>query len=116
MTTTTTTTKITATTTTTTTTTRYNTCTDLRKVLDTLTDVNVRVSQQVELGIPFAPMLAKRMRTFTVKGAMKSFPFAMEPKLDGERIICHKNGPDSIHLFTRNGNDYTANYLPNLRK
>lgn len=87
----------------------------MRKVLDTLTDTSVRVSQQVQLGVPFAPMLAKRMKTFTVKGAMKDATFVMEPKLDGERIICHKNG-SRIHLFTRNGNDYSANYLPNLEK
>jgi len=93
----------------------YNTCTDLRKVLDTLTDPRVRVSQQVQLGVPFAPMLAKRMKTFTVKGAMAGFEFVMEPKLDGERIICHKNG-DDVKMFTRNGNDYSANYLPNMRQ
>ncbi len=58
-------------------------------------------------------MLAKRLKAFTVKNAMKGNAFVMEPKLDGERIICHKNG-DHVQLFTRNGNDYSANYLPTL--
>lgn len=70
---------------------------------------------------PFAPMLAKSANTRQnnninqitfVESLMKSNPFVMDIKLDGERMICHidKKKEKQIELITRNGNFYTAYY------
>jgi DNA ligase-4 len=54
-------------------------------------------------------MLAKRIAYKKIIDAMKGNPFVIEPKLDGERLLCHKVG-NSLKLHTRNGTDYTRAY------
>jgi len=41
--------------------------------------------------------------------AMKDGDFVMERKIDGERLICHKDG-DEIKWFSRNRNDSSHYY------
>ena len=55
------------------------------------------------------PMLAKRMNIDRINRCMASRPFAVEPKMDGERMLCHKKG-GVLRLFSRNGTDYTPHY------
>jgi DNA ligase 4 len=41
--------------------------------------------------------------------------FVVEEKLDGERLLVHKDG-SSVRLFTRRTNEYTSHYSPSLAK
>lgn len=91
----------------------YHSCTNLREVVDTLRDPNERRAQEFRLGRPFIPMLAKRLPSFTLEKCMGRNSFLVEPKMDGERILCHKIGAQ-LKLFTRNANDYTDLYGPVL--
>jgi ATP-dependent DNA ligase len=71
---------------------------------------------------PFKPMLAKSANNRTnpntkqisfVESCMKSDPFLMDIKLDGERMIFHIDKTNSIQpvtLITRNGNYYCEHY------
>ncbi len=50
-----------------------------------------------------------------VTPAGRPAPFAIEDKLDGERLLVHKDGA-TITCFTRRTTDYTATYEPVLRE
>ena len=86
----------------------YTACSDLRKVVDNLHD-RTAGKAEIQIGTPFYPMLAKRLNNFSVETAMKSERFGMEPKMDGERMLIHKNG-NKIKYWTRNRVDYTEKY------
>lgn len=98
---------------------RYNECTNLRIVCE---EEGLKAELMgVRLFTPFSPMLAKGFPTSnvgqvtTVEAAMKGFPFVMDLKLDGERILCHisdASDSNSFTLYTRRTNDYTDNYWP----
>eukprot|EP00940_MAST-03C_sp_MAST-3C-sp2_P000867 g867.t1 len=92
----------------------YNACADLRRVVESLHDPSVGQTR-VQIGVPFSPMLAKRYKNFTVGKSMGggTNEFCIEPKMDGERMLVHKNG-DDVKFFTRNMNDYTTKYGPSL--
>ena len=104
----------------------YDACNNLKKVLDELTDPKQRMTQRIELYQTFTPMLAKRDRDLNVATIFaKTHDFIVEPKYDGERIVCHwdstaHGGAGEVKLFTRNANDYTEMYgaalLPWLRR
>lgn len=98
---------------------RYNECTNLRIVCE---EEGLKAELMgVRLFTPFSPMLAKGFPTSnlgqvtTVEASMKGFPFIMDLKLDGERILCHISDmadSNSFTLYTRRTTDYTDNYWP----
>ena len=74
-----------------------------------------RAATQIRLHGPFAPMLAAQVhhQLTKVEPAMRGNPFAMEMKIDGERMLCHKDG-DRIEWYTRSATNYTQKYGPIL--
>ena len=86
----------------------YTACSDLRKVVENLHD-RTAGKAEIQIGTPFYPMLAKRLNNFDVERAMRGERFGMEPKMDGERMLIHKNG-NKIKFWTRNRVDYTEKY------
>lgn len=94
---------------------RFDECSNLRivcqeygRILE-IEDVGLKTLQH------FHPMLAKGFNNSedrqieSVENAMQNNPFVMDLKLDGERILCHKDN-QHVTLFTRNGTDYTLLY------
>ncbi|KAG5190647.1 ATP dependent DNA ligase domain-containing protein [Tribonema minus] len=67
----------------------------------------------LEVGTPFAPMLAHNPKNdfASIVPSFKGAPFLMEVKLDGERMLAHKDG-DAVRFYTRRGTDYTDKYGP----
>eukprot|EP00392_Amoebophrya_sp_AT5.2_P010881 g10948.t1 len=48
---------------------------------------------------------------------MKPPAYYVETKLDGERMLCHIDRAEGrLELFTRNGNDYTPRYGPQMKE
>lgn len=96
----------------------------------------------VSLFVPFRPMLAHRIEADDIDTLFKDTPtyrsllrrmeeeegysekkkkepglefpeYLLEPKFDGERLLCHvdkRSGKRLIKLFTRRSTDYTNNY------
>jgi DNA ligase 4 len=116
----------------------YNVCSDLQKVCDDLKNPDIRVAHQargpiekggegggggrgatqrpltrarqdVRLFVPFKPMLAAREALAAIPAHMGERPFAMEVKLDGERMQLHRQG-GSYRYFSRRGKEYTDLY------
>jgi ATP-dependent DNA ligase len=94
---------------------RYNECTNLRTVCEE--DGGEMELTGLRPFIDFKPMLAKGYlkaesssdQLTSVHNAMKGQAFAMDVKLDGERMMIHiRNG--KMMMFTRNGSDYTDAY------
>jgi DNA ligase-4 len=87
----------------------FNVCSSLKKICVQLLDPNVRHSfHAVQLLEPFKPMLAKMEDSSRIVPILGT-PFAIETKLDGERIQLHKNG-EVYKYYSRNGIDYTTAY------
>ncbi len=86
---------------------------DLRKLCSAFINLktNDRLSSDVKLGYPFVPMLSARvpMTDITKLEKFKLFPFVMEIKIDGERMLCHKRG-NKVMWFSRRGNCYDEYY------
>ncbi len=107
----------------------FSSCCDLRKTCFALTDDGLlkRTAQSVSIGYPFTPMLAAGFRGTGTKGqlqkceaAMKGNKFVMDIKLDGERMLCHKDAsaPQAerqVRFFTRKANEFTWIYGPTVR-
>ena len=90
----------------------------LKEKLEKLSDPSVsrQPGNPVALGRRFRPMLAARERGAlfsVVLQRMRAKPFVCDLKIDGERIMVHKSG-DRVEYFTRNGNDYTELYGPQM--
>lgn len=91
----------------------YSCTNDLEKILTTLTDSKARIVPHVEPFMDITPMLAKRVAFETCVKDFHCQMFAMEPKLDGERILCHvRNG--KLKLVSRNCKEYTDLYGPKI--
>jgi DNA ligase-4 len=79
----------------------FNTYSDLKKVIDMFKDPNATLAtMDIQMGCPFRPMLSKRVKPHQVLSCMNKEPFYMEIKLDGERVLMHKNG-DQFRWFSR---------------
>uniref|UniRef100_K3WBD5 DNA ligase n=1 Tax=Globisporangium ultimum (strain ATCC 200006 / CBS 805.95 / DAOM BR144) TaxID=431595 RepID=K3WBD5_GLOUD len=89
----------------------YNHTSDLHKVCVDLRNSSVRYVPKIEPFQVFSPMLAKRVDFGECTTAINADVFAMEPKLDGERITCHVQG-NRVEFISRNGINYTDNYGP----
>ncbi len=69
----------------------------------------VNSGMEISLLKMFKPMLAKRTEIKLVQKEMKNKLFWMETKLDGERMLMHKQG--SRYMWhSRNSTDYTTSY------
>ncbi len=86
---------------------------DLRKLCSAFINLKTseRIASNLKPGYPFVPMLSARVPiTDIIKlKKFKLFPFVMEIKIDGERMLCHKMG-DRVMWFTRRGNCYNKHY------
>ncbi len=86
---------------------------DLRKLCSEFINLKTseRIASNVKPGCPFVPMLSARVPiTDIIKlKKFKLFPFVMEIKIDGERMLCHKMG-DRVMWLTRRGNCYNKHY------
>lgn len=96
----------------------WNATCDLRYVCSALTDSSRQIDRDalgVQLHRPFAPMLATMLhhQLYKVEPAMHGHPFAVEMKIDGERMLCHKDG-GQVEWFSRSATDYTDKYGPML--
>ncbi|CAN0326465.1 unnamed protein product, partial [Hapterophycus canaliculatus] len=63
----------------------------------------------------FSPMLATNY-FYNIDKIVPGFqgrPFCMDVKLDGERMLCHRDG-NKVKWFTRNAKDYTDKYGSSL--
>eukprot|EP00903_Cladosiphon_okamuranus_P009258 g8834.t1 len=92
----------------------YNRTTSLRKVCTKFIGVHssIRSTTKIEVFTSFSPMLATNFSYETDKKIMPSLgrrPFCMDVKLDGERMLCHREG-NKVKWFTRNAKDYTEKY------
>lgn len=88
---------------------------DLKTVADRLWDPNNRLKTDdlgINLGLPFAPFLAKRLHMSYDKVSRKlKEDFYVEEKMDGERIQLHyMEYGRKLKWFSRRGNDYTYLY------
>ncbi|CAR27054.1 hypothetical protein ZYGR_0I03270 [Zygosaccharomyces rouxii] len=88
---------------------------DLKTVADKLWDPSHRLKNDdlgVNLGLPFAPFLAKRLYISYDKVALRlKSDFYIEEKMDGERIQLHyMDYGRKLKWFSRRGNDYTYLY------
>lgn len=91
---------------------------DLRYVCGSLCDTGRHIDREathIRLHRPFTPMLAAQLhhQLHKVEPAMRGHPFAVEMKIDGERMLCHKDG-NQVQWFTRSATDYTEKYGPIL--
>ncbi|TPX53672.1 hypothetical protein CcCBS67573_g09676 [Chytriomyces confervae] len=90
----------------------YNITSSLTRVANDLSDLSVSLisSSKVSLNFPFKPMLSKMVKSLeSVPRLMKTKPFWIEAKLDGERLQLHKSG-GNYKWFSRNAKDYTHLY------
>ncbi|CAH0479075.1 unnamed protein product [Peronospora belbahrii] len=92
----------------------YNHTNDLRKICTDLRNSAVRYVPQLKPFQVFTPMLAKRVNFGECIGAINADTFVIEPKLDGERIMCHVQGKE-VQFISRNGINYTDNYAPSIK-
>ena len=92
----------------------YDVNADLRKVAEVLNDPDIRRHEiEVALFDPFRPMLAARGDADMEKVVSKQITesqFYIETKYDGERIQIHKDANQKYRFFSRNGNDFTADF------
>ncbi|GAV53043.1 hypothetical protein ZYGR_0AI03250 [Zygosaccharomyces rouxii] len=93
---------------------------DLKTVADKLWDPTHRLKNDdlgVNLGLPFAPFLAKRLYISYDKVTRKlKGDFYIEEKMDGERIQLHyMEYGQKLKWFSRRGNDYTYLYGEDVR-
>eukprot|EP00752_Nemacystus_decipiens_P016381 g14643.t1 len=91
----------------------YNRTTSLRKVCTRFIGVHssIRSTAKIEVFTSFSPMLATNFfyKTDKVLPSMHQRPFCMDIKLDGERMLCHREGT-KVMWFTRKAKDYTEKY------
>ncbi|CAM9320873.1 unnamed protein product [Ectocarpus sp. 12 AP-2014] len=91
----------------------YNRTTSLRRVCSAFIGKHSSVTATFNLEVftTFSPMLA--MNFFYGLGkivpSLQGRPFCMDVKLDGERMLCHREG-NKVKWFTRNAKDYTDKY------
>ncbi|KAF0288749.1 DNA ligase 4 [Amphibalanus amphitrite] len=82
----------------------------LRRLAAELRDPQQRLDRaQISLFNAFRPMLSERSGLERIDQQMKTKPFFVEPKHDGERVQLHKDG-DRYMFFSRGGFDFTASY------
>jgi DNA ligase-4 len=96
----------------------YNACSKLRDVCEKLKDPSTRYSQEIVPHQILSPMLAKRMPFTKIKESLAqagNHGYAVEMKLDGERMLVHKTKDGKLSLLTRRGNDYTDLYASSVR-
>ncbi|KAA0169289.1 hypothetical protein FNF28_02243 [Cafeteria roenbergensis] len=106
----------------------YNSRNDLSTICsadDFRKPASEHLSTGILFGTAFHPMLCGRFDASghvgirvcekMVTPAGRPAPFAIEDKLDGERLLVHKDGA-AITCFTRRTTDYTATYEPVLRE
>jgi DNA ligase-4 len=91
----------------------YNHTNDLHRVCRELRNSKLRYAPKMEPFQVFSPMLAKRVEFGEAVIAINTEKFVMEPKLDGERIICHIK-EEEIQFISRNGINYTEQYGPSM--
>eukprot|EP00904_Undaria_pinnatifida_P001070 jgi/Undpi1/10964/HiC_scaffold_30.g13265.m1 len=95
----------------------YNRTTSLRRVCSAFIGrhSSIRSKSNVEVFTSFSPMLAKNFMydVDRIIPSMRGRPFCMDIKIDGERMLCHREG-DKVMWFTRNAKDYTDKYGPVL--
>eukprot|EP00743_Colponemidia_sp_Colp-15_P010678 GILK01011788.1.p1 GENE.GILK01011788.1~~GILK01011788.1.p1 ORF type:complete len:977 (-),score=171.66 GILK01011788.1:53-2941(-) len=93
----------------------YNATSDLKQVFEELRDPARAVGGAAfKLFQPIKPMLASKKHYKDIAKVMGGHKYAIETKFDGERIQVHMRG-DEIKMFTRNSNDYTPHYGPQMR-
>lgn len=79
----------------------YDVTTSLQRVCQQLHDPATRLDAiQVQLFVPFRPMLAQRSDPEKVLQIMGGQPFYVEEKYDGERFQLHKRG-DEYKYYSR---------------
>lgn len=99
---------------------------DFEYVLQKCKDYDIRHPAEI---LPFqlmTPMLAKAVKIPKIHKEFPTLDFILEPKLDGERVLCHivqgspgggvnddDDGP-RVEWITRNGKNYTTLYGPSL--
>ena len=86
---------------------------DLERVVTTCIDPEIRYVTGIQPFQTFSPMLAKRVEFAECIRVLDCEEFGMEPKLDGERIICHWKDK-KCELISRNGKNYTSLYGPSI--
>ncbi len=90
---------------------------DLKKLCSAFMNLKTseRISSNVKPGCPFVPMLSARVPITEIMKSQKFrlFPFVMEIKIDGERMLCHKKG-DQVMWFSRRGTCYNEFYADAL--
>lgn len=84
------------------------------------TKINTLANHQLMLFRPFKPMLVNRLKRQDIRARLFASDeadqvYLVEPKLDGERLLCHfRKAHDlestRIDLYTRRGTDYTPFY------
>ncbi|CAM9475934.1 unnamed protein product [Pylaiella littoralis] len=91
----------------------YNRTTSLRKVCTAFIGRHhtVRSTTNIEVFMSFSPMLATNFfyKTNKIVPSFEGKAFCMDVKLDGERMLCHREG-NKVKWFTRNARDYTDKY------
>ncbi|CAM9127479.1 unnamed protein product [Scytosiphon promiscuus] len=95
----------------------YNRTTSLRRVCSAFIGrhSSIRSTSNIEVMTSFSPMLATNYfyKTEKIIPGLQGHPFCMDVKLDGERMLCHRDG-DKVKWFTRNAKDYTDKYGSSL--
>lgn len=91
----------------------YNHTNDLHRICLELRNSKIRYVPVIEPFQVFSPMLAKRVDFGSCIQAIGTDSFGMEPKLDGERVICHVQG-GKVQFISRNGINYTELYGPGM--
>ncbi|GBG34548.1 DNA ligase 4 [Hondaea fermentalgiana] len=95
---------------------QYNSHLNLRRVCAQCRDPSVRLRAEVTLFKPFKPMLGyKPSSNMTCLDGFGGEPFAVEPKLDGERLLVHwaRRDPGAVKVFSRQGLDMGKMYRYN---
>ena len=86
----------------------WATHTDLEFVINATLNPSTKSNQSITIGHSFKPMLSKRAMTLK-DPFVKSKMLFVEEKIDGERIMLHKN-KDSYKYYTKNYQDDTTRY------
>lgn len=91
----------------------YYMCTNLRRVCDMVStcDMNqiLKLINNVELFVPFRPMLCSNINTHQLQQLLLSHQYYIENKYDGERLLVHKSN-DQVKFFSRNSVDLGEKY------